>query len=82
MKNDKYFFEDEDINKEEFIDKLGKAIDKELRSLPADGIFKVQISKHISAEDKAETKRMLEYMAEAIGRPDIKILVIDVGDLN
>jgi hypothetical protein len=69
-------------NYEDAIDAMAKKLNNEITSLPLNGIFKVSIKNHVSDEDKAETKRMLEYLAEALGRPDVMIIVEDVGDLN
>ena len=69
---------------EDALDAMAKKLNTEINETPVDGIFKVKVSRVVSPEDKAETERLLEYLAEALGRPDITIMVegLTQGDLN
>lgn len=67
---------------EEELDRIAKQLNDEIKSLPLNGIFKIQINRFVSAEDKATTERMVYYLAEALGRPDIMVIVEGKGDLN
>jgi hypothetical protein len=67
---------------EKELDKLARKLNEGISSVPVDGYFKLRISNPITNEDKAETKRMLEVLAKALGRPDVTIIVESKRDLN
>jgi len=73
-----------DENYEDTLDALAKNLNDKINETPVDGIFKVKLYRVVNPEDKAETERLMKYLAEALGRPDITIIVegLSQGDLN
>jgi len=69
-------------NYEDALDAMAKKLNKEISELPIDGIFKIRMNNVISPEDKIEAERMVTFLAEALGRTDITVIVEGMNDLN